>query len=442
MNSKLKFTIKKRSQPGWLTWLIVVFPFLFGLLNDFLGLPWAIRYVLDMAWCALLIYMLCYNRHFQFKPIRGILSLVILFFAYTVAVYLVEFQSPLYYLWGFRNNFRVYVALFAFALFLSSRDIEDFLSWFDKIFWINVVVSLLQFFVWGYKGDRLGGIFGTETGANGYTHLYFTIVITKSVLSYLQKQESTWNCVSKCSAAMLVAALAELKFFIAEFALILVLALLFTDFTWRKLWVIIGGTVAFIGCVALLGVVFPGFKGFFSIERLYEYAASKQGYTGYGDLNRLNAIPQINEQWLTGWSQRLFGFGLGNCDTSNFALVNTPFYKTYGHMHYNWFSYAFMYLECGWIGLVFYFSFFVMTYAKAMKASKRALGKEKVYCMLASIMAICCMLTSIYNGSLRTEMGYMAYFVLSFPYILEREKNSKRRREHLAEKFAAEHCVP
>lgn len=54
--------------------------------------------------------------------------------------------------------------------------------------WLDVVVSLYQFFVMQLDGDYLGGIFGVEKGGNVYTNIFFVIVVTKSVLSYLEKK--------------------------------------------------------------------------------------------------------------------------------------------------------------------------------------------------------------------------------------------------------------
>ncbi|MBO5128831.1 MAG: hypothetical protein J6B95_00585 [Oscillospiraceae bacterium] len=441
MKSKLTITIKKRTQPGWLVWLIIVLPFLLPVLNELLGLPWALRYLLDAAWFALLLLMLCFQRLLDLKAVKGLLGWISLFLLYTAAVYVVEFQSPLYYLWGARNNFRFFIAFLAFALFLTPRDVEDYLKLFDKLFWVNVFVSLVQFFVLGFEGDYLGGIFGTEKGGNAYTNIFFVIVVAKSLLFYLDKKENAWACVSKCGTALVVAALAELKFFFAEFVLILMLAVLFTNFSWRKFWVIVGGLAAVVGCAALLVVVFPSFQGFFTVGWLYEHAVSDSGYTSSGDLNRLNAISQINELWLTNWGQRLFGLGLGNCDTSSFVIVNTPFFEANGDMHYTWMSYAFMYLECGWIGLVFYFGFFVLVYLRALRTCKHSEGIAKTYCCLTRIMSVCCMMIAIYNPSLRTEAAYMAYFVLAIPFVFDREKNANRERVRYAEKSAAEHSL-
>ena len=417
---KMKLTIKKRSQPGWLMWLIIMLPFLFGLLNDLLGLPWMIRYSLDVAWFFLLLLAIRFSRLTDTRPIKGFVGWICLFLLYTAAVYLIQFQSPLYYLWGVRNNFRFYAVFFAFALFLTPRDIQDYLNVFDNLFWLNFVVSLVQFFVLGLEGDYLGGIFGSEKGANGYTNIYFAIVISKSLLFYLDKRESAWHCASRCAAALLVAALAELKFFFVEFVVILLLAALITDFTWRKFWVIVGGLGAVAAGAALLVTIFPHFRGFFSLEWFMENSLSDKGYTASGDLNRLNAIPQVNELWLTTRSQRLFGLGLGNCDTSTFAIVNTPFFEENYRMHYTWLSTSFMYLECGWIGLIFFFGFFVLAFLRSLRIAKQCTGIARSYCRLSTIMAVCCVMIAVYNGSLRTEAGYMAYFVLAIPFVFSR----------------------
>lgn len=421
MNPKLTIKIKKRSQPEWLCWLIIVMPFLFGTLNGLLGLPWSIRYLIDVAWFALLLMMVVYRQKLQWRNTRKIIIWVVLFLIYTAMVYLPQYQNGLYYLWGARNNFRFYAAFLAFSVFLSSRDIDDYYRLFDRIFWLDVVVSLIQFFILDMDGDQLGGVFGAETGANGYTNVFFCIILTKSVIFYLSKKEKLSTCAWKFIAAMIVAAMAELKFFFVESVMIIVLAVLFTDFSWRKVLIIVGGFVGVLAGAALLVQIFPGFAGFFTLEWLWEKAVSNKGYTSSGDINRLNAIPVINDQFLkNGWA-RLFGLGMGNCETSTFSFLNTPFFEKYSDLHYTWLSYAMMYLECGWIGLAFYFGFFVLVYYKVKKFERASTTTEKAYCRIARIMAVLCAVISIYNSSLRTEAAYMAYFVLAVPFCIRRE---------------------
>ena len=435
MTRKLVFSIKKRSQPEWLIWLIVVMPFLFGFLNDFLRLPWAIRYLMDGAWLALVFLGVNFHRRLMLKPVKLFLGLILLFLLYTAAVYLVEFQSPLYYLWGVRNNFRFFAAFLAFCVFLKSREIEPYFKMFDVLFWVCVVISLFQFFVQGIRGDYLGGIFGTRSGVNGYTNIFFVIVISRSLLQYLEKRENIWLCITKCIAAVLVAALAEIKFFFVEIVVIFVMATLLTRFTWRKLLVIIIGIALVCLGAALLVAIFPNWIGFMSIDYLWSTASADMGYTSSGDLNRLTAISQINELWLNNWGQRLFGLGMGNCDTSTVAALNTPFFQANEDMHYTWIGYAFVYLECGWIGLIFYFGFFALVF---LRTGGRREGAEKTCCHLARILVVCCILMFAYNNALRMESAYMVYFVLATPFVYERERIVNKRKMRYAEQFAAE----
>lgn len=419
----MKIIIQKKTQMWYSICLLILMPFLFGLLNEFYKLPYFIRYILDVAWLFLLLLM-WFNR----KPnnMRGLIAWVAVFAAYTLLVYMVQYQSALYYLWGVRNNFRFLVAFFAFAAFLNPRDISGFLKLFDGVFWINLAVSMYQFYLLDFSGDHLGGVFGVEEGANNYTNLFMLIVVARSMLLYLNKQERTWYTVIKCVAVLYISAMAELKFFFVEFLLILALAILFTSFTWRKFWLIIGSIIAVMAFATLLGILFPNFAGFLTLEFFLEVGLSDKGYTSSGDLNRLNAITQINELWLKDWPQRLFGLGLGNCDTSSFEFLNTPFFEQYGDMHYSWMSYAHMYLECGWIGLIFYLGFYVIVFLQISAITKKMTGDFKIYCQISRIMSVMCLFITAYNASLRSESAYMAYFVLAIPFALQRytKKNS------------------
>lgn len=428
MNSRFTIKIKKRSQPGWLCWLIIVLPFLFGTLNDLLGLPWSIRYVLDVAWFALLLMMIAFRDRLIWNHVRTLVLWTVAFLLYTALAYLVQYQSGLYYLWGVRNTFRMYVAFFSFSTFLTQQDIEQYLDIFDKLFYASVVVSLIQFFVLDVDGDYLGGLFGTEIGSNGHTNIFFCIVLTRSVVFYLEKRETLRRCLVKFIAALLVAALAEIKFFFMEAILIILLAVLFTNFSWRKVWIMAGGLAGIFLGASLLVMFFPNSTGFLSLEYFWEMATADRGYTSSGDMNRLNAIAVINERLFdTVWEQ-LFGFGLGNCETSTFSFLNTPFFEEYGYLHYSWISYAFLYLECGWIGLIFFYGFFAILYRKTQKMERTCDATAKAYCIMTRILLILCVLISVYNSTLRTEAGYMMCFSWAIPFVFCRQTHNREIR--------------
>ena len=417
---KLTVTIKKRSQMWPLLWLLIFLPFGLGMLNDLLGLPYAIRYVMDIAWVLLLMICIGYRKSFEWTGLKKVTAWTTVFFITTLAVFPVQYQSVLYYLWGMRNLFRFYAAFLAFSVFLKEDEISDTLKWFDILFWIDIAVSVVQHYRYDLNQDNLGGLFGTEPGVNGFTNIFFLIVITRTIVLYLDKKTALLPLILKSAAALYVAALAEMKFFFVEFIMVILMAVLFTNFTWRKLLLILGGAAGVVVFAAVLTSVFPHWGEWFALKWFLDTATSDVGYTGSGDLNRLNAIAQINELWLKEWPQRIFGMGLGNCDTASFDIVNTPFFKQHGDMHYTWMSYAMMYLENGYVGLFFYYGFFVLAYLGARRVEKCSTGTVRSYCRISRIMAVMCMVIAVYNASLRAEGAYMAYFVLAIPFALGR----------------------
>lgn len=416
MKRTVLLTFSKPTQTDCLLWLLLGFPFLFGFLNDLLGLPWAIRYAADWAWCILVLFLVRFRRAVDLRPVNRLLIWVLLFFIFTLLGYSAQYQSVLYYLWGFRNLFRFYACFFACAAFLTEENAARYLNWMDRLFWLNATVSLFQYFLLGLEGDYLGGIFGREKGVNSYTNLFFLIVTAKSLLCCLSGQESPLLCLGKWVTAAVIAAMAEVKFFYVELVLVLVLALSFTRSGRKRIWVTLGGALALMLGIALTVYIFPNLTGWFTPERIFESAASDAGYTSSGDLNRLNGIRIINETWLKTGIQRLFGLGLGNCDTASYPFLSTPFYLANGDTHYTWMSYAILYLETGYVGLSFYFGFFLGCYRLAARAERRP-GANPLFCRLAKIMALCCIPIAVYNASLRGEAAYMAYFVLSLPYL-------------------------
>lgn len=405
----------KRIQPENLARLLLILPFFLS------WLPSGAGYFLDILWLALTVFLARFWRRSGGRRLGGLALWVLTFLGLTAAVYLVQFQSLWYYLWGLRNNFRFYAAVFSFALFLKQRDVEEVWRLFDRLFWLNFWLSLLEFGVLGRRGDYLGGIFGMEQGCNGYTNIFLVIMVAKSVVFYLEGMGSSDRCLAKCAAALLIAALAELKFFFVEFAVILLLAMLFGKCTRRLFLLIMTGIVGAGVCVLLLYRMFPEFGGWFNPSDMLETATANTGYSSAGDLNRLTAISDISRQIFQSWGQRIFGLGLGNCDYAGFDFLTSPFYRGREGLHYTWMSHSFLFLETGYLGLVFFFGFFVLVFFAAGRREKRCTGRQRAYCRVGRILAVLCMMMGIYNASLRSEAGYLAYFALALPF---------GRREH------------
>ena len=108
--------------------------------------------------------------------------------------------------------------------------------------------------------------------------------------------------------------------------------------------------------------------------------------------------------------------GLGNCDTSSIALFNTDFYDLYVDIHYSIFSVSFMFMETGFVGLTLFTLFFVATFVYALVNFRKKRG-NCFFNQMGMIMSLLCFVIMFYNSSLRTEAGYIAYFVMALPFI-------------------------
>lgn len=405
---KLKLPTKLRTDK--LAEFLILFP-LWGS-----WLPGAAAYLLDIVWILLLMGLLRFWKNLHTERVSGIALWILLFLGMTGLVCLVQRQPVMFYLWGLRNNFRFYAAFFSYALFLNGRDVESLWRRFDRLFWINFLLTLVQFVLFRLRGDYLGGLFGTQQGCNGYTNLFLVIMVTKYVVFYLEGMNSWDRCLSVCAVALLTAALAELKFFFVEFALVVCLAILWARGSQRKYLLVLAGLVGAVCCAMLLYRLFPEFGGWFHPSAMLKTATADVGYASAGDLNRLTAIADLNQKFFESPWQRLFGLGLGSCDHSGFSFLTTRFYQVYEGLHYTWMSHAFLYLETGYLGLLYFFGFFLITAVTARRREGQAGPRWRAYCRVSRILAVVCMLVGLYNASLRSEAGYYVYFVLAMPF--------------------------
>lgn len=406
--------LKKRDISRYLAQYLLFAPFFFGLFMDFLGLPGALRYTLDLAWCGLAGLAVHRGKLRFSRSLSSMVWTVVMFFLYTLILLVFRYRSEAWYLWGLRNNFRFYIAFFAFACLLSREDAQHCFRALEVLFWINIVLSLVQFFCLGIRQDYLGGIFGVERGRNGtYTLLFFLLMLSRSLLAMMNGAERMGPCLAKCGAALLVAALAEMFGFFLLFSLTVMLAAVLTRFSRRKcLLLLVLGVVLLLSSNLLLRLFGEGSKLTLDVIRNRLFAPH---YATDDDLGRLTAIPTLARTILQEPHQRLFGLGLGNCDTSTVAAFCSDFARQYAHLHYTWFLSAFLFLETGYTGLFLYLLFFVVCLVQAAKRKKR--GGDLLYCQMGMILPVLCMILTVYNSALRAEGGYLMYFGLALPFL-------------------------
>lgn len=398
---------------------IFFFPVAQAFLTELLPIPDAIKFLCD-GFLVLLLLKLFSQRFTKIDNYSMPFVVIVgLFFFITLVGYLFNYQSVFYYLWGLRNNIRMFVAFFAFAYLADWEDAKGWIKALDVLFVINFAVVILQYFS-GYGQDYIGGIFGTSKGCNGSLLIFLCIVFAKTILSFMRGEEKTGKCIFVSIASLLVSTLSELKMFFILFILILFMASFMTAHSIKKTLFFAFGAVLVVLFSTLLTVLYKDFTDFLSFDSLIK-ALTDTGYATDEDIGRFTALPVISQRFLPGFFRKLFGLGLGNCDSSSLSIFNTPFFESHRMVHYSYFSYAFLFLETGFVGLALYASFFVASFFVSRKLKKLEMADDFA-CQMSIILSVISLILLVYNSSLRMEIGFMLFFVLALPIISANEQ--------------------
>ena len=398
---------------------IFFFPAAQAFLTELLPIPDAIKFLCD-GFLVLLLLKLFSQRFTKIDNYSMPFVVIVgLFFFITLVGYLFNYQSVFYYLWGLRNNIRMFVAFFAFAYLADWEDAKGWIKALDVLFVINFAVVILQYFS-GYGQDYIGGIFGTSKGCNGSLLIFLCIVFAKTILSFMRGEEKMSKCIFVSVASLLVSTLSELKMFFILFILILFMASFVTAHSIKKTLFYAFGAVLVVLFSTLLTVLYKDFTDFLSFDSLIK-ALTDTGYATDEDIGRFTALPVISQRFLPGFFRKLFGLGLGNCDSSSLSMFNTPFFESHQTVHYSYFSYAFLFLETGFVGLALYASFFVASFFVSRKLKKLEMADEFA-CQMSIILSVISLILLVYNSSLRMEIGFMLFFVLALPIISANEQ--------------------
>ena len=236
----------------------------------------------------------------------------------------------------------------------------------------------------------------------------------------MRGEEKMSKCIFVSVASLLVSTLSELKMFFILFILILFMASFMTAHSIKKTLFFAFGAVLVVLFSTLLTVLYKDFTDFLSFDSLIK-ALTDTGYATDEDIGRFTALPVISQRFLPGFFRKLFGLGLGNCDSSSLSMFNTPFFESHQTVHYSYFSYAFLFLETGFVGLALYASFFVASFFVSRKLKKLEMADEFA-CQMSIILSVISLILLVYNSSLRMEIGFMLFFVLALPIISANEQ--------------------
>lgn len=388
-------------------------------LRDVLRFPSYISYLTDVL-LLIIIFSALYKKR-TFDIYKGAIPQYIiasLIFICMIIGAIINMVDPILVLWGMRNNLRFFLFFFMCVLLLDKSDVDNFIKLFKIFFWINFLMILVQHFAFDLEGDCLGGIFGIVRGSNGFLNVFLCIVASVVVAEFYSRKMKFSHLLCYLFVSLLVATLSELKAFFVEIIIMIFVVILFTKFSTRTIIITFTVIMVLAVCIILLFIYEPQiFEVFANIKTIKFYLAGN-GYTNSGDLNRFTAIAEIQDTFFEGNPLlTMFGFGLGNCEYSQFEFLRSDFYNAYGYLNYRWFTHAWVYLEQGVVGIVLIVSFFISLLVYAIKYARL---KNSHYMVISIAFIPTCMIGLIYNVGIQVESCYLIAMVCAIPYIINK----------------------
>ena len=383
-----------------------------GILIDQLGVPVSIKYLSDIVNIGIII--LSYNEirrkinHAHLGMTVGVITIYSVYLIFSAI--LGGFSSSIILgVWGLRNVLRFLTFFISCMCVLNLNDIEKVFNFLKKLYIINFIIILIQHFVWGYSMDFMGGIFGVTQGCNGPLNMFLVVVITLVFVDYFNGRTKIIVLLMYVISAFYIAGLAELKVAYFEIVFIVALFALIRRPSYKTVLVIVGLVIGMIVGLNLLEKLFPeAYLVVVNFNNLDRYLSAS--WFGHLEVTRLTAFEVINDHFFKGsFLKHLFGYGLGACDWTSFAI--SDFASHYSSMNYKSFSFAMKYLETGYTGLILYVSIFVSLLISTVfkRKTKRMTAIEQILIVL--LPNIIFMIW--YNESTTVEIAYVMYFVLA-----------------------------
>lgn len=411
-----------------LAYLLVVF----FLVNN-IGVPYAAIYALDIINLIAVVSALgsCGEvfRRIGYGIVIGVFGLLC---AVLLISDVLNMVNPPLIVWAFRNTFRFFGFFVACVILLDLTDVKRILNLFFVFQIVNVVASLYQFFVLGLNQDLLGGIFGSGAGCNGYSNVFFCILLAYYAIFCLSGKEPIWKLIFISISTLALAAMAELKFYYFEFAVIMLIAVLLYCYKVRAFVAATMAVAALAIGLYIISQVFPlAFETIVDFDELFAY--SSQGMSAY-ELSRFGAFGEINDLIFNNDLQKmLLGVGFGGAEySSNISMFTSEFSLLWGDLNYRWFSHQMWYIEVGAIGFALFVALFVSHAIYSGNLIKRFL-QHKAMLQFVVLSTVITVVNLWYNCTIRVEAAYMTFFILAISCIVAKEMTTtlpEKTHEH------------
>ena len=279
---------------------------------DYIHVFSACRYLIDLCLIIMIVLTFKYKKKMS-RPQKNILRFVVAYYLYCFITYFFHFESLIFLSYGSIYRFRYYVFALLCLVWYQRKDTDKICGYIDILFYINAAITFFQYFFQGIYGDYLWGLFGNEQGCNAYSNVFLIVTLTISGIKYLEKKEKTTVFLLKLAVCFAIAVFAELKFFFIEFMILIIFAIFFTGFSRKKMFLVVGATIALVGGFTAFANMYSYGRDFLSIDSWIKLATSggySAGYSGVGEVNRLTFATVIIQSFLNTPLEQLIGLDI------------------------------------------------------------------------------------------------------------------------------------
>lgn len=324
-------------------------------------------------------------------------------------------------LWATRNWGRGFVLFGGCLVFLEAEDVRRGLRIADGLFIVNFLLAGVELFVFGEKGDFLGGLFGTQVGCNGNMMVFLVFMLLLTLCRTLEENRITPYRAFVIISSMVLAACSEIKlfFYVYPVCVILVTVVYMLKRQTKR------GTVAavlLLGAAALsLGLLI--LRGMF--PESFDLLIGRRTWAQYEEtsrsvyrISRTHFIREINRFFFhDSVPLNVAGYGFGNCEYSRFGFLTSDFYRQNGEMNYLFFSHQTMFLEGGLVGLGLYQCIHLALAAEHLRPLIREKGTAMAlaYRVVFALFMVACF---FYNCSHRADGSYLIFLGAAVAYFL------------------------
>lgn len=412
-------------KPKRFVYVLIIWCCLYPYLESDLGMPRLLSYGGDLINILALLFSL---RSKKPRAVRwGWVPVPIALFGLVALLSaIVHGVSPMLMLWEVRNVFRFFAFFLACICLLDTEDLKKIVKLLLAVFVVNLVLCSFESLVLHYGQDNTNGLFGSGSGGNAATDVLLLTMSCLAVFGYGRKAMGLPLVVFIIAGSCWISIIAELKFYFIQLVLLIAVYLVVSKPSFKNLFLAVLLLVGLYEAVQLFYLFMPSWKEFFDLQTILE-SSSEGGYGSNEGLNRLSAIGILQGMFISNATDNLFGLGLGAGTYSQF--FSAPLYTAWGEtLHWTWFTDAQIYLETGYVGLACYTAFFIVLGAHAFRLREGLEASEAALVETGGAMAFFCVLLIVYNCVLTVDPGgYLIFFFLAMPLVVDRERRLQPR---------------